>query len=73
MSRLFQLALVGLIVVGCTAHCTVLFCSRGVAESGDDFTQFSTISQWFQTLIHPLIQQRRSRKPACQFNFCNLA
>ncbi|CDN14817.1 MAG: hypothetical protein HRU34_11720 [Richelia sp.] len=30
----------------------------GVAESGDDFTKFSTISQWFQTLIHPLIQQR---------------
>ncbi|NRB07128.1 MAG: hypothetical protein HRU34_07575 [Richelia sp.] len=29
-----------------------------VAESGDDFTKFSTISQWFQTLIHPLIQQR---------------
>ncbi|CDN14772.1 Mobile element protein [Richelia intracellularis] len=33
----------------------------GVAESGDDFTKFSTISQWFQTLIHPLIQQ-------CQFS-----
>ncbi|CDN13998.1 MAG: ChaN family lipoprotein [Richelia sp.] len=32
---------------------------NGVAESGDDFTKFSTISQWFQTLIHPLIQQRR--------------
>ncbi|CDN11484.1 MAG: hypothetical protein HRU34_16600 [Richelia sp.] len=30
----------------------------GVAESGDDFTKFSTISQWFQTLIHPLIPQR---------------
>ncbi|CDN17304.1 NADH:flavin oxidoreductases, Old Yellow Enzyme family [Richelia intracellularis] len=30
----------------------------GVAESGDDFTKFSTIYQWFQTLIHPLIQQR---------------
>ncbi|NRB06641.1 MAG: hypothetical protein HRU34_04495 [Richelia sp.] len=25
----------------------------GVAESGDDFTKFSTISQWFQTLILP--------------------
>ncbi|CDN11505.1 MAG: hypothetical protein HRU34_24590 [Richelia sp.] len=31
----------------------------GVAESGNDFTKFSTIYQWFQTLIHPLIQQRR--------------
>ncbi|CDN13585.1 NADH:flavin oxidoreductases, Old Yellow Enzyme family [Richelia intracellularis] len=30
----------------------------GVAESGDDFTKFSTIYQWFQTLIHALIQQR---------------
>ncbi|NRB07550.1 MAG: hypothetical protein HRU34_10140 [Richelia sp.] len=27
----------------------------GVAESGDDFTTCSTISQWFQTLIHPYI------------------
>ena len=32
----------------------------GVAKSGDDFTKFSTISQWFQTLIHPLIQQRQN-------------
>ncbi|NRB08156.1 MAG: hypothetical protein HRU34_13865 [Richelia sp.] len=32
----------------------------GVTESGDDFTKFSTIFQWFQTLIHPLIQQRRN-------------
>ncbi|CDN15308.1 NADH:flavin oxidoreductases, Old Yellow Enzyme family [Richelia intracellularis] len=31
---------------------------RGVAESADDFTKFSTIYQWFQTLIHTLIQQR---------------
>ncbi|CDN14504.1 hypothetical protein RintRC_3439 [Richelia intracellularis] len=30
----------------------------GVAESGDDFTKFSKIFQWFQTLIHLLIQQR---------------
>ncbi|CDN15728.1 MAG: hypothetical protein HRU34_16205 [Richelia sp.] len=34
----------------------------GVAESGDDFTKFSTISQtisqWFQTLIHPALMQR---------------
>ncbi|CDN12017.1 Mobile element protein [Richelia intracellularis] len=31
----------------------------GVAEVGDDFTKFSTISQWFKTLIHPaLIMQR---------------
>ncbi|NRB06563.1 MAG: hypothetical protein HRU34_03995 [Richelia sp.] len=29
----------------------------GVAESGDDFTKFSTISQWFQTLIHPALMQ----------------
>ncbi|NRB09551.1 MAG: hypothetical protein HRU34_22405 [Richelia sp.] len=33
--------------------------SQGVAESGDDFTTFSTISQWFQTLIHPALMQRR--------------
>ncbi|CDN13537.1 MAG: hypothetical protein HRU34_03145 [Richelia sp.] len=32
--------------------------NRDVAESGDDFTKFSTIYQWFKTLIHPLIQQR---------------
>ena len=31
----------------------------GVAQSGDDFTKFSRIYQWFQTLIHPLIQQRQ--------------
>ncbi|NRB06739.1 MAG: hypothetical protein HRU34_05140 [Richelia sp.] len=30
----------------------------GVAESGDDFTKFSTISQWFQMLIHPPLMQR---------------
>ncbi|CDN15354.1 O-methyltransferase family protein [C1] [Richelia intracellularis] len=30
---------------------------RGVAESGDDFTKFSTIYQWFQTLIHPALMQ----------------
>ncbi|NRB09663.1 MAG: hypothetical protein HRU34_23085 [Richelia sp.] len=30
----------------------------GVAESGDDFTKISRISQWFQSLIDPLIQQR---------------
>ncbi|CDN11173.1 MAG: hypothetical protein HRU34_05185 [Richelia sp.] len=30
----------------------------GVAESGDDFIKFSTISQWFQTLIHPALMQR---------------
>ena len=30
----------------------------GVAESGDDFTKFSTIYQWFQTLIHPALMQR---------------
>ncbi|CDN13076.1 hypothetical protein RintRC_6567 [Richelia intracellularis] len=27
----------------------------------DDFTQFSTIYQWFQTLIHPALMQRRLR------------
>ncbi|NRB07397.1 MAG: hypothetical protein HRU34_09210 [Richelia sp.] len=26
----------------------------------DDFTQFSTIYQWFQTLIHPALMQRRN-------------
>ncbi|CDN10008.1 MAG: hypothetical protein HRU34_22285 [Richelia sp.] len=31
----------------------------GVAESGNDFTKFSTISQWFQTLIHLPLMQRR--------------
>ena len=25
----------------------------------DDFTKFSTISQWFQMLIHPALMQRR--------------
>ncbi|CDN13826.1 hypothetical protein RintRC_0989 [Richelia intracellularis] len=30
----------------------------GLAESGDDFTKFSTISQWFQTLTHPALMQR---------------
>ncbi|NRB08991.1 MAG: hypothetical protein HRU34_18985 [Richelia sp.] len=34
-------------------------CINGVAESGDDFTQFSTIYQWFQKLIHPALMQRR--------------
>ncbi|CDN15291.1 O-methyltransferase family protein [C1] [Richelia intracellularis] len=29
----------------------------GVAESGDDFTKFPTIYQWFQTLIHPALMQ----------------
>ncbi|CDN12526.1 NADH:flavin oxidoreductases, Old Yellow Enzyme family [Richelia intracellularis] len=33
----------------------------GVAESGDEFTKFSKIYQWFQRLIHPLIQQRQKR------------
>ncbi|CDN17261.1 hypothetical protein RintRC_2222 [Richelia intracellularis] len=32
--------------------------SCGVAESADDFTKFSTIYQWFQTLIHPALMQR---------------
>ncbi|CDN15222.1 MAG: hypothetical protein HRU34_00460 [Richelia sp.] len=34
----------------------------GVAESGDNFTKFSTIYQWFQTLIHPALMQRRTIK-----------
>ncbi|CDN12057.1 hypothetical protein RintRC_2693 [Richelia intracellularis] len=52
----------------------------GVAESGDDFTKFSTISQWFQTLIHPALMQPRlilvfisptslrSRRASCLMN-----
>ncbi|CDN12415.1 hypothetical protein RintRC_3976 [Richelia intracellularis] len=28
----------------------------------DDFTKFSTISQWFQTLIHPALMQRQKIK-----------
>ncbi|CDN15851.1 hypothetical protein RintRC_7046 [Richelia intracellularis] len=28
----------------------------------DDFTKFSRISQWFQTLIHPALMQRRILK-----------
>ncbi|CDN11706.1 hypothetical protein RintRC_1599 [Richelia intracellularis] len=32
----------------------------GVAESGDDFTKFSTIYQWFQSLIHPALMQPQS-------------
>ncbi|CDN13738.1 Hemolysins and related proteins containing CBS domains [Richelia intracellularis] len=31
----------------------------GVAESGDDLTKFSTIFQWFQTLIHPAVMHRQ--------------
>ncbi|CDN14296.1 Mobile element protein [Richelia intracellularis] len=36
--------------------------AAGVAESGDDFTKFSRISQWFQTLIHPTLMQSRAAK-----------
>ncbi|CDN14782.1 MAG: hypothetical protein HRU34_04140 [Richelia sp.] len=32
--------------------------TTGVAQSGDDATKFSTIYQWFQTLIHPALMQR---------------
>ncbi|CDN09867.1 hypothetical protein RintRC_0815 [Richelia intracellularis] len=32
---------------------------QGVAESGDDLTKLSTICQWFRTLIHPVLMQRR--------------
>ena len=28
-----------------------------LAESGDDFTKFSRIYQWFQTLIDPALMQ----------------
>ncbi|CDN14532.1 O-methyltransferase family protein [C1] [Richelia intracellularis] len=35
---------------------------KGIAESGDDFTKFSTVSQWFQTLIHPGLMQRRVKQ-----------
>ncbi|CDN12840.1 hypothetical protein RintRC_5449 [Richelia intracellularis] len=31
---------------------------NGIAESGDDFSKFSTIYQCFQTLIHPALMQR---------------
>ena len=31
-----------------------------IAESGDDLTKFSTIFQWFQTLIHPALMQRQN-------------
>ncbi|CDN10415.1 hypothetical protein RintRC_2332 [Richelia intracellularis] len=31
----------------------------GIAEFGDDFTKFSTIYQWFQTLIHAALMQRQ--------------
>ncbi|NRB08382.1 MAG: hypothetical protein HRU34_15255, partial [Richelia sp.] len=31
---------------------------NGIAESGDDLTKFSTIYQWFQTLMHPALMQR---------------
>ncbi|CDN13709.1 Transporter [Richelia intracellularis] len=34
---------------------------KGVAESGDDLTKFSTISQWFQTLIHPALIKSRMK------------
>ncbi|CDN16878.1 hypothetical protein RintRC_1846 [Richelia intracellularis] len=34
---------------------------EGIAESGDDFNQFSTIYQWFKTLIHPALMQRRRK------------
>ena len=30
----------------------------GVGESWDDFNKFSSIFQWFQTLIHPANMQR---------------
>ncbi|CDN12448.1 MAG: hypothetical protein HRU34_05240 [Richelia sp.] len=42
--------------------------SSGVAESGDDFTKFSTISQWFQRLIHPPLMQRHSSLSQSPYN-----
>ncbi|NRB07610.1 MAG: hypothetical protein HRU34_10465 [Richelia sp.] len=38
---------------------------NGVAESGDHFTKCSTISQWFQTLIHPALMQRLFNLTGC--------
>ncbi|CDN15182.1 MAG: hypothetical protein HRU34_13845 [Richelia sp.] len=40
---------------------------KGVAESGDDFTKFSTISQWFQTLIYPALMQRQKKLPNTKY------
>ena len=34
----------------------------GVAKSGDDFTKFSRIYQWFQTLIDPALMQGQLRR-----------
>ncbi|NRB08302.1 MAG: hypothetical protein HRU34_14765 [Richelia sp.] len=43
-----------------------LILRRGVAESGDNYTNFSTIYQWFQTLIVPaLMQQETSLNTEC--------
>ncbi|CDN10916.1 Transposase, IS4 [Richelia intracellularis] len=36
---------------------------KGLGESGDDFTKFSTIYQWFQTLIHLALMQRLEKYP----------
>ncbi|NRB09005.1 MAG: hypothetical protein HRU34_19055 [Richelia sp.] len=40
----------------------------GVAESGDDFTKFSTSYQWFQMLIHPALMQRHGWKVYLYFS-----
>ncbi|CDN13471.1 MAG: hypothetical protein HRU34_03385 [Richelia sp.] len=44
------------------AHIQKLYTETDVAESGHDFTKFSTISQWFQRLIHPALMQRPETK-----------
>ncbi|CDN13085.1 O-methyltransferase family protein [C1] [Richelia intracellularis] len=50
-------------------HQIVVDRKSGVAESGDDFTKFSTISQWFQTLINPALMQRGNFHQARVTNF----
>ncbi|NRB08263.1 MAG: hypothetical protein HRU34_14515 [Richelia sp.] len=42
--------------------------SLGVAESGDDFTKFETIYEWFQTLIHPPLMQCLCLRPFLLFH-----
>ncbi|CDN10539.1 hypothetical protein RintRC_1978 [Richelia intracellularis] len=43
----------------------------GVAESGDDFTKFETIYQWFQTLIAPALMQRPVSFDSDILKLCN--
>ncbi|NRB07886.1 MAG: hypothetical protein HRU34_12225 [Richelia sp.] len=53
-------------------HNTYIQNKTGVAESGDDFTKFSTISQCFQTLIHPALMQRHKTFAQSQCCLCLL-